>query len=169
MYARLFEARDAKRAELARPTGDVETDETVSRKKKDKGFTLIELLVVVIIIGVLAAIAIPVFLNQRKKGVDASIKSDMRNTATQVETFFTDAQKYPTATEFTQTGGAGNDVKVGDDMVQISDGNVITYTVLTNGFKLCGYNSGGTANASTKAFKYDSTAGGMQTGAAGTC
>ena len=45
--------------------------------EKDQGFTLIELLVVIIIIGILAAIAIPVFLNQRKKAVDASIKSDL--------------------------------------------------------------------------------------------
>jgi len=50
-------------------------------KKQDEGFTLIELLVVIIIIGILAAIAIPVFLNQRKKGVDASLKSDLRTVA----------------------------------------------------------------------------------------
>ncbi len=53
-----------------------------SMKEKDQGFTLIELLVVIVIIGILAAIAIPVFLNQRKKGVDAGIKSDLKQLAT---------------------------------------------------------------------------------------
>src|SRR3954470_10090209 len=61
-----------------------------SMKEKDQGFTLIELLVVIIIIGILAAIAIPVFLNQRKKGVDASLKSDLKNAATNVESWATD-------------------------------------------------------------------------------
>ncbi|MDP9239993.1 MAG: prepilin-type N-terminal cleavage/methylation domain-containing protein [Actinomycetota bacterium] len=69
-----------------------------SMEEKDEGFTLIELLVVIIIIGILAAIAIPVFLNQRKKGYDAQAKSDVRNVAIAVESYFTDAspQVYPT-------------------------------------------------------------------------
>jgi prepilin-type N-terminal cleavage/methylation domain-containing protein len=61
-----------------------------SMKEKDQGFTLIELLVVIVIIGILAAIAIPLFLNQRKKGVDASMKSDVKNAATTVETWIVD-------------------------------------------------------------------------------
>jgi len=61
-----------------------------AREEREGGFTLIELLVVIIIIGILAAIAIPVFLNQRKKGYDAQAKSDLRNAATAEETYLTD-------------------------------------------------------------------------------
>jgi type IV pilus assembly protein PilA len=60
------------------------------RRHDEDGFTLIELLVVIIIIGILAAIAIPVFLNQRQKGYDAQAKSDVRNMATAEETYLTD-------------------------------------------------------------------------------
>src|SRR3954451_15686937 len=62
-----------------------------SMDEKDEGFTLIELLVVMIIIGILAAIAVPVFLNQRKKGWDSQAQSDARNLATAEETYFADS------------------------------------------------------------------------------
>ena len=58
--------------------------------QRGEGFTLIELLVVIIIIGILAAIAIPVFLNQRKKAVDASMKADLKSSAQAIEERFTD-------------------------------------------------------------------------------
>ena len=65
-----------------------------SMQEKDQGFTLIELLVVIIIIGILAAIAIPVFLNQRKKAYDAAVQSDLKTLSTNLETFFVDHNTY---------------------------------------------------------------------------
>ena len=64
------------------------------RLRSDEGFTLIELLVVIIIIGILAAIAIPVFLSQRNKGYDSQAKSDARNIGTLQETYFNDNNYY---------------------------------------------------------------------------
>jgi type IV pilus assembly protein PilA len=67
------------------------------RVKDERGFTLIELLVVILIIGILAAIAIPSFINQKGKGDDAAAKSYARNSQTAEETYFTDNSTYTNA------------------------------------------------------------------------
>jgi type IV pilus assembly protein PilA len=65
-----------------------------SRAQDEKGFTLIELLVVILIIGILAAIALPAFLNQRGKAQDTEAKSQVRTMQTAMETLYTDEQSY---------------------------------------------------------------------------
>jgi type IV pilus assembly protein PilA len=65
-------------------------------KSMKKGFTLIELLIVVVIIGILAAIAIPKFANTKSKAYIAAMKSDLRNLVTAEESFFSDSAKYAT-------------------------------------------------------------------------
>jgi type IV pilus assembly protein PilA len=66
----------------------------IDRASLQQGFTLIELLVVILIIGILAAIAIPSFLNQRVKGQDACAKSMARTMQTAMETYYTDNDSY---------------------------------------------------------------------------
>ena len=66
------------------------------RAQDEKGFTLIELLVVILIIGILAAIALPAFLNQRAKAQDTEAKTAARTAQTAFETYYTDNQNYST-------------------------------------------------------------------------
>jgi type IV pilus assembly protein PilA len=75
-----------------------------NRIESEKGFTLIELLVVILIIGILAAIAIPSFLNQREKGQDACAKSMARTMQTAMETYYIDNNTYATATKALLSG-----------------------------------------------------------------
>jgi type IV pilus assembly protein PilA len=86
-----------------------------------KGFTLIELLIVVVIIGILAAIAIPKFANTKEKAVVASMKSDLRNLVTAQEGFFSDNQDYAGKIGAAQINGSGGTVAFTP-----SSGNTVT-------------------------------------------
>jgi type IV pilus assembly protein PilA len=73
------------------------------QQENEGGFTLIELLVVVVIIGILAAIAIPTFLNQREKAWERAALSDLRNASVKVEEYFSDNGDYPSQAELVGT------------------------------------------------------------------
>jgi type IV pilus assembly protein PilA len=89
--------------------------------RNDAAFTLVELLVVMIIVGMLAAIAIPVFLNQRKKAHDAATKADVANLGKEVATYFVEGTG---PLVLTYSGGG---------QIDLTDGAYTTYARLTVG------------------------------------
>jgi len=80
--------------------------------RNTKGFTLIELLIVVVIIGILAAIAIPKFANTKEKAYIAAMKSDLRNLVTAEESYFSDYVTYSTNLGTNYNSSAGVTVSI---------------------------------------------------------
>ena len=97
----------------------------------EKGFTLIELLVVILIIGILAAIALPAFLGQRSKGQDADAKSAARNLVSAVESFYATNQTYlnvGTSTDVTQSGVN----RTASGKASVTNADATSYTIVGN-------------------------------------
>ncbi len=139
--------------------------------KSEEGFTLIELLVVIIIIGILAAIAIPVFLNQRQKANDAAVKSDVVNVATQIETLLVDepnaiyvglATLSASVDEIVVAVGADADT-ANTQSVFLSDGVTVAVAGGSTGYTVTGsHSNGGSYNTGGgTTLVYNSATGGL--------
>ena len=100
-----------------------------ARRSGEAGFTLIELLVVILIIGILAAIALPAFLSQRSKGQDSAAKSDVRNLVSQMEVCFTEDDKYVGCQAALNANNTNLDIGPGVGQVRIVSESLTGYTL----------------------------------------
>jgi len=132
-----------------------------SMDEKDQGFTLVELLVVMIIIGILAAIAIPVFLSQREKARDTSTKADVSTIGKELATYYVEPATTPNL-GITQAS-IGADIVIADGVTNVATIKVSNGTALNNNKNLSVALSWcvslTNADGKTKIYQYSSAAG----------
>ena len=133
----------------------------------ERGFTLIELLVVMIIIGILASIAIPIFLSQRQHSYDTQAKEDIHNAAIAEETYYTEAQTYVNSPTVTTPPAllAASGFRMSSKTIDVT---VWTYPIgATTGGSTIAQQSGAfcirITSGSNKPFYYASFGGGLTT------
>jgi len=120
-------------------------DDSSNHRTSNTGFTLIELLIVIAIISLLAAIAIPQFIIYRSRAIDATMKSDLRNAAVAVESYYTKQSVLPASV-----------AEIADYGFHPSDGVTVSFEVVSSSaYTLNAAKSGG----SQPSFTYDSTTG----------
>ena len=130
------------------------------RKKGEKGFTLVELLVVVIIIGILAAVAVPIYLNQRKSAWRSSVQSDVKNASLVLETISTNTNgKLDTKWDVADCAGTAGCTINGEKVTVSADNHLDIEIGDDNTYKITGYND----NNKDEKIVYDSSTGSMST------
>jgi type IV pilus assembly protein PilA len=113
-------------------------------RNEEKGFTLIELLVVILIIGILAAIALPAFLGQKGKGQDADAKSTARNVASQLESCYANNGSYGTC------GKTGNNIEGQDTGLDLSQTAITVAAANPNDYTIATTSKSGNVFTITK-------------------